>query len=175
MNKSSTILKWLLFAGAIYFLAVSIAHMLGFKVPLLFIYYNVPSYGYQDRIISFLSFGWSVFLFSASRDPMKNRSPIKAILIAGLAAVFGLQMINSTTDFSVLSPAIHPKMFEMETFGLISSWRLDLFLFSLNERIRIGNQYILYQTNFHSWQLCNLHLVFCNHLLVRVQHGEPEP
>ncbi len=118
MNKSSTILKWLLFAGAIYFLAVSIAHMLGFKVPLLFIYYNVPSYGYQDRIISFLSFGWSVFLFSASRDPMKNRSPIKAILIAGLAAVFGLQMINSTTDFSVLSPAIHPKMFEMETFGL---------------------------------------------------------
>jgi hypothetical protein len=118
MDKNTTILKWLLFVGAIYFLAVSIAHMLEFKVPLLFIYYNIPSYGYQDGIISFLSFGWSVFLFSASRDPVKNRSAIKAILIAGLAAVFGLQMINSSTDFSVVSPDIHSSVFAMETFGL---------------------------------------------------------
>jgi hypothetical protein len=134
MNKSKTILKWLLFAGAIYFLTVSIAHLLEFKVPLLFIYYNVPSYGYQDRIISFLSFGWSVFLFSASRDPMKNRSAIKAILIAGLAAVFGLQMINSTTDFSVFSPAIHPSVFALETFGLSIYVGVLIYLYFLSTR-----------------------------------------
>jgi hypothetical protein len=52
MNKSTAILKWLLLAGAVYFLAIAIVHM-------LFVYYDLPSYGYQDRIISFLSFGWS--------------------------------------------------------------------------------------------------------------------
>jgi hypothetical protein len=118
MNKNVTTLKWLLLAGATYFLAISIVHMLRIKVPLLFIYYNVPSYGYQDRIISFLSFGWSVFLFTASRDPLKNRGTVKAILIAGLGAVFGLTVINSVTDFRALSPEINPSVFGMETLGL---------------------------------------------------------
>lgn len=47
--------KGLLLAGAAYFLAVSSAHMTGFKLPGLFIYYSLPSYGYQDRIIGFLT------------------------------------------------------------------------------------------------------------------------
>lgn len=139
MNKNTTILKWLLFAGAIYFLAVSIAHLLGFKVPLLFIYYNVPSYEYQDRIISFLTFGWSVFLFSASRDPAKNQSAIKAILIAGLAAVFGLQLINSTTDFSILSSDIHPSVFAMETFGLTIYVGGLIFFYFLSTRSSVSD------------------------------------
>jgi hypothetical protein len=99
MNKSTAILKWLLLAGAAYFLAIAIAHMFRVKIPLLFVYYNLPSYGYQDRIISFLSFGWSVFLFTASTNPMKNRAAVKAVLIAGLASIFGLTVINSTSDF----------------------------------------------------------------------------
>lgn len=118
MNKNVTKLKWLLLAGAAYCLAISVVHMLGTKVPLLFIYYNVPSYGYQDRIISFLSFGWSVFLFAASRDPLKNRGAVKAILIAGLGAIFGLTVINNVTDFHALSPEIDPSAFQMETLVL---------------------------------------------------------
>lgn len=118
MNKNTMTLKWLLFAGAIYFMAISIAHMLRIKVPLLFIYYNAPSYGYQDRIISFLSFGWSVFLFTASLDPVKNRALVKAILIAGLAAILGLHVINSVTDFHALSPDSNPLVFRIETLGL---------------------------------------------------------
>jgi len=118
VSKNVTTLKWLLLAGATYFLAVSIAHMLRIKVPLLFIYYNVPSYGYQDRMISFLSFGWSVFLFTASRDPLQNRGAVKAILIAGLGAIFGLTAINSITDFRALSPEIDTSVFGVETLGL---------------------------------------------------------
>jgi hypothetical protein len=118
MNKNVTTLKGLLLAGAIYFLAISIVHMLRIKVPLLFIYYTVPSYGYQDRMISFLSFGWSVFLFTASRDPLKNRGTVKAILIAGLGAIFGLTVINNVTDFRALSPESDPSIFSVETLGL---------------------------------------------------------
>jgi hypothetical protein len=118
MGTRTTALKWLLLGGAVYFLGVSVAHMTGVKVPLLFVYFSLPSHAYQDRIISFLSFGWSVFLFTASRDPAKNRALVKAILIAGLAAVFGLNVINSVTDFHALSPAVNPAVFRMETFGL---------------------------------------------------------
>jgi hypothetical protein len=105
-------------AGGVYFLAISIVHMLRIKVPLLFVYYDLPSYGYQDRIISFLSFGWSVFLFTAALDPVKNRDAVKAILIAGLVAVSGLHVINSITDFRKLSPAIDPAAFRIETLVL---------------------------------------------------------
>ncbi len=115
MNKYTTMLKWLLLAGAVYFLGISIAHMLRIKVPLLFLYFSLPSYGYQDRIISFLAFGWSIFLFSASLDPVKNRDAVKAILIAGIGAIFGLHVINAVTDFSSLAPDVHPAVFRLES------------------------------------------------------------
>src|SRR5574337_499996 len=118
MRNNEKILKWLLSIGAIYFLAIAIVHMMGIKIPVLFVYYDVPSYGYQDKIISFLSFGWSVFLLMASLDPIKNRGAVKAILIAGLGAIFGLTFINNVTDFRALSPDIKPSIFQIETFGL---------------------------------------------------------
>jgi len=128
VSKNATILKWLLLAGAVYFLATAIVHMVRIKIPLLFVYYDAPSYGYQDRIISFLSFGWSVFLFTASIDPTKNRDAVKAILIAGLAAVFGLSIINHVTDFHALSPDIHPAVFRKEVL-VLSVYEAALLMF----------------------------------------------
>jgi hypothetical protein len=128
MSKSATILKWLLVVGAAYFLAVAIVHMLRIKIPMLFVYYNVPSYGYQDSIISFLSFGWSLFIFTASIDPTKNRDFVKAILIAGLVAIFGLNVINQITDFHAMSPDIHPGVFRKEVLAL-SAYEAMLIIF----------------------------------------------
>jgi hypothetical protein len=128
MIKSVATLKWLLLAGALYFLAVAIVHMFSIKIPMLFVYYDVPSYGYQDRIISFLAFGWSVFLFTAAGDPTKNRSAVKAILIAGLVAIFGLNIINFSTDFRILSPHIQPSVFRKEVF-VLSVYEAALVLF----------------------------------------------
>lgn len=118
MNKSTAILKWLLLAGAAYFLGIAVVHTFGIKVPLLYIYFTVPSYVYQDRIISFLALGWSVFLFTAFIDPVKNRDLVRAIHVAGVIAIIGLSVINSTTDFHTLSPDIHPSAFWRETLGL---------------------------------------------------------
>ncbi len=118
MNKNIQILKWLLFAGSMYFLLVATFHMVGIKIPPFFIYYNVPSYAYQDRIIAFLSFGWSVFLFTVFLNPMKNRMLIQAILVAGAGAVIGLELINMYTDFESISNIINPTIFRLETLGL---------------------------------------------------------
>ncbi len=118
MNKNIQILKWLLFTGSMYFLLVATFHMVGIKIPPFFIYYNVPSYTYQDRIISFLSFGWSIFLFVAFLNPLLNKMLIQAILVAGLSAVIGLEIINMYTDFESISNAINPTIFSLETLGL---------------------------------------------------------
>ena len=108
--------------------------MLGTKVPLLFVYFNVPSYGYQDKIISFLSFGWAVFMLAAAFDPMKNHLAVKAILIAGIGAIFGLNVINSSTDFHALSPDINSSVFQIETLGLSVYVAALIFFYFLSTR-----------------------------------------
>ena len=116
------ILRWSLFCGAGYFLLVAAAHLAGLKVPVLFIYFNVPSNVYQDRIISFLAFGWACFFFTAATDPIQLFALVRAIVVAGAAAVAGLCLINLTTAFSSLDTAIRPKFFWWQTAGLFLYW-----------------------------------------------------
>ena len=118
MKRDINILKGLSFAGSLYFFLVSVAHLIGLKVPILFIYYNVPSYAYQDKIISFLAFGWSVFIFSAFLNPIKNSLLIRAILIAGAGAIIGLEFINTYTDFESFNNGNNRNIFRLETLGL---------------------------------------------------------
>ncbi len=134
MSKAK-LMQWSLRAGGLYFFMVAAAHMMGLKLPLLFVYYNVPSYAYQDRIISFLAFGWAVFLLSASDDPAGERRLVRAVLVAGGGAVAGLVVINLTTDFAALGPAILPRNFWLETVALLAYW---LWLIACSRGLRKG-------------------------------------
>ncbi len=116
------LLKISLLAGGLYFLAIACVHLLGVKIPLLFIYFNVPSNAYQDRIISFLAFGWAVFLFTAAADPQGNRTLVRAVLVAGAGALLGLCLNNLLTDFSALNPAADVRLFWLETVGVFVYW-----------------------------------------------------
>ena len=118
MKKNLKILRWLLFVGSVYFFLVAIFHMAGIKIPPFFIYFDVSSHVYQDRIISFLAFGWSIFLFTAFLNPINNKMLIQAILIAGVGAIIGLEIINTYTDFVSFSNTINPTIFRLETLGL---------------------------------------------------------
>ena len=100
------LMQWSLLALAAYFLLIAAAHVTGTKLPLLFVYFNVPSTAYQDNIIAFLAFGWAMFFFTAARDPATNRPLIRALLLAAGGAVAGLSHINLTTDFAALAPNI---------------------------------------------------------------------
>ena len=103
MNKSLSILKCFLLLGSIYFFGVSVAHLFSLKIPGLFIYFNVPSYAYQDKIISFLAFGWAISLFVGFINPLANKGIIKSFIIAGLGAIIGLSIINLSADFNELA------------------------------------------------------------------------
>ena len=99
-------LKWSLYLGGIYFFLISVVHIFTLKFPGFYIYFNVPSYEYQDKIIAFLTIGWSIFFIQAGANPLKYKSLIRSILLAGLAAVCGLSFINLSTNFSNYSPKI---------------------------------------------------------------------
>ena len=66
MNKK--ILDLSLLAGVAIFSSMAVAHFLGLKIPLLFIYYDTPFHAYQDKIISFAVLAYVGLFYAASRD-----------------------------------------------------------------------------------------------------------
>jgi len=125
--RVNILLKYSLYCGAVYFLLMSTAHSIGLKVPLLFIYFNVPSYAYQDKIIALLTFGWSIFFFIAGRTLL--RPLIIGILISGFAAIAMLTFINVSTDFSFFGNDISTGSFHAMTISLCVYWAVLLISF----------------------------------------------
>ncbi|MBT3228652.1 MAG: hypothetical protein HOD43_10545 [Candidatus Marinimicrobia bacterium] len=114
------ILNFLLYAGAVYFLLVAIVHFLGIKIPGFFVYYNVPSHAYQDRIISFLTFGWSGLFFLTARK--MDSDLIKLILVIGLIAVIALVVNTIITDFQQLDQSLSGADYKWIIGGLMFYW-----------------------------------------------------
>ncbi len=114
-------LKIVLLLGSIYFFLVSLAHMFGVKIPGLYVYFDLPSYGYQDKIIAILAFGWGCFLLSGAAAVKKGvLEPVKYILVAGAAGILGLCLINLSVDFSRLSVNIKAWHYWAETTLLLA-------------------------------------------------------
>jgi len=122
MKKNFAILKIALLSGSIYFFLVSVVHLAGLKIPGLYIYFDIPSYPYQDNIVAFLTLGWSIFFYTAFTDVVKNLALVKAILIAGAAAIIVLSIINIETDFLLLNKNADIKIIWLEIFILFIYW-----------------------------------------------------
>lgn len=112
--NNKIILEYSLLLGAGYFFAISLAHLTGVKIPGLFIYYNIPSYPYQDQIISFLTFGWACFFYSAA----KNRVVVPSVLLSCFIAILGLLYINLFNDFDSLIEGASSTPFWIQTILL---------------------------------------------------------
>lgn len=87
---NTKILGYSLWAGVAYFCCMAVAHFFGLKYPLLFVYYDVPFYAYQDKIISFALVAYVCLFASAALQ----RSVVPAALIALAVTVFGLSAVN---------------------------------------------------------------------------------
>jgi hypothetical protein len=136
MKKKSLILKLSLLSGAVYFFLVAVAHLSGLKIPGLYIYFDIPSYPYQDNIVAFLSLGWSIFFYTAFTDVLKNIALVKAILIAGAAAIIVLSIINFKTDFQLLNSNVDINIIWLEIFILFVYWLwLVVFYFRLKKNL----------------------------------------
>lgn len=111
---AQAVLTWLLRGGAAYFVGVAVAHWMNWKVPVLFLYYNIPSTGYQDKGIGTLSFGWAVFMYAASR----HRVLMPAVLVAGVAGLIGFALITGSPEIVQLAGAQGVKAYWVELLML---------------------------------------------------------
>lgn len=119
MERDVGRLRLALVVGALYFLGVAVAHFTSFKVPGLYVYFNVPSHAYQDRIIGALALGWAILLFTAYGNPLRNLALVRGLVTAGACAVIALAAINATTDFEALAPTADVRIFWAEWAALL--------------------------------------------------------
>jgi len=122
MSRYTRILKISLLAGSAYFLSVALAHLGQVKIPGLYLYYDLPSLGYQDSLIAILAFGWSAFFFTAFTAPERNRGLIAAILLSGALAILGLCSINARPELHPAGGETSRSIYWLETAVLFLYW-----------------------------------------------------
>ena len=99
MNSQLT--RFAFLAGVAYFVCMAVAHFFGIKVPILFVYYDTPFYGYQDKIISFAVCAYVALFYCAS----KHREVAQMAIIVMAITVAGLCAVNLSDDLArVLEP-----------------------------------------------------------------------
>jgi len=96
MPQNSKMTRTAFLAGAAYLCCMAVAHLIDFRVPVLFVYYDTPFYAYQDRIISFALVAYVGLFYAASQS-----RAVAPIAIAVLAiAVLGLASVNLSSALS---------------------------------------------------------------------------
>ena len=117
-----------LWAGVAYFCCMAVAHFFGFKYPLLFVYYDVPFYAYQDKIISFAVVAYVCLFVNAAL----NRSAVPFALIALGVTVLGLSAVNVSAALAAVLDGRSTRVYWLQT-GLIAAYLVWLLvLYSTN-------------------------------------------
>ncbi len=126
MSMDEKLLKWSLLAGVAYFLCMAIAHFFSFKVPVLFIYYDVPFYAYQDKIISFCAVTYACLFYAASM----NRPTVPAALVSICVTAAGLAAVNlsNALDTVIKGASTTPYWIQTIMIGAYALWLIILYV-----------------------------------------------
>ncbi|MFM7138641.1 MAG: hypothetical protein ACKO1M_16490 [Planctomycetota bacterium] len=125
------LLRLALWAGAAYFCCMATAHFFGLKYPLLFVYYDVPFYAYQDKIISFAVVAYICLFVNAAL----NRSAVPAALVALGVTVLGLSAVNGSDALGSVLDGRSTLAYWLQT-GLIAAYFVLLLgLYAAGERV----------------------------------------
>ena len=100
MAPPSGLLLLALNANVAYFVAMSVAHWIGYKVPVLFIYYDTPFHAYQDKIIAFCAATYAIFCFAAAR----HRAVVPFVIASLALTTAGLSAINASDELRSVLP-----------------------------------------------------------------------
>lgn len=126
----SMLLSCALWAGAAYFCCMATAYFFGLKYPLLFVYYDVPFYAYQDKIISFAVVAYICLFANAAL----NRSAVPAALVSLGVTVLGLSAVNESDALASVLDGRSTMAYWLQT-GLIAAYFVLLLgLYAAGER-----------------------------------------
>jgi hypothetical protein len=123
-------LRLALWAGVAYFACMAVAHFFGLKYPLLFVYYDVPFYAYQDKIISFAVVAYICLFANAA----VHRNAVPAALVALGVTVLGLSAVNRSDALASVLDGRSTLAYWMQTGLLAAYFALLLALYAAGER-----------------------------------------
>ena len=123
-------LRLALWAGVAYFCCMAVAHFFGLKYPLLFVYYDVPFYAYQDKIISFAVVAYICLFANAA----VHRNAVPAALVALGVTVLGLSAVNRSDALASVLDGRSTLAYWMQTGLLAAYFALLLALYAAGER-----------------------------------------
>ncbi len=129
MNRDNTILKYSFLFCTIYFICMAIAHFFSIKLPILFVYYDIPFHAYQDKIISFCVITYAIFFFGA----YQNRVFAPYAIFSLLTTVLGLSLVNLSSDLKSVLNEGTTTMYWLQT-GMFASILLWLVVFYLRAK-----------------------------------------
>jgi hypothetical protein len=130
---NSKLLKYSLLAGVAYFCAMSFAHFTGQKIPLLFVYYDVPFHAYQDKIISFAVIAYACLFYSAAQE----RRVVPAALVAMCVTVLGLAAVNVSQALHSVLDGRSTTAYWVQT-ALFAGYFIWLFVLYRRDAVPIG-------------------------------------
>lgn len=120
-RHSRSLLSLALWAGVAYFCCMAAAHFFGLKVPLLFVYWDVPFHAYQDKIIAFAVVAY-VCLFA---NAAIHREAVPFALAALGVTVLGLASVNLSSALAEVLDGRSTLAYWIQT-GLIVAYFLLL-------------------------------------------------
>jgi len=123
-------LRLALWAGVAYFCCMAAAHFFGLKYPLLFVYYDVPFYAYQDKIISFAVVAYICLFANAA----VHRNAVPAAIVALGVTVLGLSAVNLSEALASVLDGRSTLAYWMQTGLLAAYFALLLALYAAGER-----------------------------------------
>ena len=129
-NPPPVFLRFALWAGVAYFCCMAVAHFFGLKYPLLFVYYDVPFYAYQDKIISFAVVAYICLFANAA----VHRNAVPAALVTLGVTVLGLSAVNRSDALASVLNGRSTLAYWMQTGLLAAYFALLLALYAAGER-----------------------------------------
>lgn len=110
---------------------MAVAHFFGLKYPLLFRYYDVPFYAYQDKIIAFAVVAYVCLFVNAAL----SRSAVPFALTALGVTVLGLSAVNVSAALAAVLDGRSTRVYWLQT-GLITAYLVWLLILHLNTNRR---------------------------------------
>ena len=129
-NQPPLPLRLALWAGAAYFCCMAVAHFFGLKYPILFVYYDVPFYAYQDKIISFAVVAYVCLFVNAAL----HRGAVPGALVAIGVTALGLCAVNASDALKSVLDGGSTRAYWLQTGGIAVYFALLLGLYVAGDR-----------------------------------------
>jgi len=119
MANRLKLIRFHLLGGCGYFFIAALLHFTGMKIAGFYIFYDLPSEAYQDRIIAVLALGWGAIYLLSAKDPLRYFDLTNLLVLIGLIGLTGMAANIWLIDYSHFKESTGTGSYWLQVFGLV--------------------------------------------------------